>query len=1034
MFSQTKTPRPIAGQVIDSPFNLEASRRRFPARGLFRRYLLTLAGAAALCVSPMSGSTLDTVNVTCDATAQKNRRLTCVIGYFTEASAQAGLVGYRDVQIRATFTQGAITRTTFAAWDGEEGTSASVRYVIRMFLPTLGDWSWSLHCDAGPCGLVNSKSGTIGVSEPEGNPVYTRGMPFPITYNWTDLGTAQPRSWVGLGQGSPVAPSAFSWVGDSAWAAPIRVSNSGDTAWQDYLGDRSTRGFTVIHLGPAPYWAFPEGDNEALAFDTILTNCNPVNSEEVAPERCSRPNLAFWRKFEDLIQSVNDHGMIPFVAGVMEPTGSRRMSDPDDPGDPDWTGDSDYEDDYDEDRYPRIADARTFARFLAARLAGNVVILSPGFDSRPDNLLHNGESVRGLMLAVGTELKRVAPHLLVTNHFGTANVSEINLLQGEPWIDFQMFQSGALVNKPESSQLTLVLQRAQKMPGQLLAGSPQKGVLNGEAIYDEGEPVENDTSGRTYHRNAYRSRETMYLTWLNGSFGHTIGVGGIWDWNVCSLAEGIQPVHCDKHRSRKADWDEVSDILEGDPDEEQQSSRSAQYWGELLRSVGPADGEPFLTPYEQTRILTGEEVDPDVPDQCAHPGQEFQMALGRDPHTLLTYLPQNEFACLDGRNLAGWAPDHHWFDVREGVTGGNSRAILRCPDGPGPSCYPDPHYCAAPPPQGPICYYCNAEVSPSLCAFLNPNYTTSPFGQQDVLFTIALDPGYVDGWAGGSNDILRAWSGRKVEGEPWGIDGEIRTAAGVPLGPWFRISDDLEGRFPKHPDVAGNGTGSYLVAWQDDADKDGYSEIHARFVDASGPIGNAVVVSASEGGKGGATRDDVAPSAGFAPDGSAMVAWTSRGEDPSASASEIRLATYQRGAWSEVKAFGGTVETLRWSPRLAAAPDGRFALAWIERMGAQGEPRVMLQWFEGSGSELGNSAQVNATGANILRMATAFSDSSGNVRVEWETLGSPEGDGKYARVFRGNGEALTSETLLWEAVSDPPVEAFPDAGDDPIWE
>lgn len=474
-----------------------------------------------LCVPAIALATNDIATLDCEpGHVGTNRRFECRLDYYSPTTSHLGLTGYRDVKIKATFTKGATTRTTYAAWDGETVCIDTAHYVIRMSFPTGGAWNLSLQCESGPCAAVNSLSDAVDVlpSAP-GNLVYSRGLPWAKHYSWNDVLTGQIRHWVGLVQGSPLAPTAFPWIGDAAWAAPSRASAS-DPDWLSYLDDRAERGFTVIHLGPAPYWAYPEGNNEARAFEIVAsTGCEPVNEEEVEPERCSRPKLDYWRNLESMVQTINDRGMVAFVAGLMEPTGSRRMSDEDEPGDPDYPADIDHEDNYDEDRYPRKAHARTFARFLTARLAGNMVVLSPSFDSRPFQLAHNGETVEELMKAVGTEIAATAPHLPLTNHFGqNAGLTEMTRLQNEPWLDFQMLQSGAWLNKSEGAQLNEVLKTARTKPLPLLEQLPPLGALNGEAIYDEGEPLDS-AGGRTYHRNAYRAREAMYLTWLNGSFG-----------------------------------------------------------------------------------------------------------------------------------------------------------------------------------------------------------------------------------------------------------------------------------------------------------------------------------------------------------------------------------------------------------------------------------------------------------------------------------------------------------------------------------
>jgi len=392
------------------------------------------------------------------------------------------------------------------------------------------------------------------------------------------------------------------------------------------------------------------------------------------------------------------------------------------------------------------------------------------------------------MKAVGSEIAATAPHLSVTNHFGqNAGLTEMTRLQNEPWLDFQMLQSGAWLNKSEGAQLNEVLKTARTKPLPLLEQLPPLGALNGEAIYDEGEPLDS-AGGRTYHRNAYRAREAMYLTWLNGSFGHSLGVGGVWDWNVCSLPAQQRPVHCDKYRDRNPNWDEVTDMLSGDPAARALSSAAMGFWGEQLRSVGPADGAPFLTPFEQSRILSSHSEDPQ--GHCAHPGEPFQMALGRDSETLAIYMPQNRVVCLNPAGLVPGTGGSEWINPR---TGGPvtpfGKPVLRCPHWPDPGCTLDVDWCRNPPP-GSTCYWCNSSSPSTLCAFENPFFETESLGNQDVFLKVSAQlPGYAEGWAGASGKFLRAWAGRSEPEGTWGIDAATSKLDGSGGSTPFRVSD-----------------------------------------------------------------------------------------------------------------------------------------------------------------------------------------------------------------------------------------------------
>lgn len=945
---------------------------------------------------------METATTQCDSSAQRNTPFECLVTLHLSANPPGSLDGYAETEITASFSKpGSAMRTAFAFWDGDNPANGEVYYRIRSFLPETGTWEIAVSCAAGPCtgaGSLAQSSISIDITDyPGSNPLYIHGMPFPVSYSWNDTFAGVTRTWKALGQGNPDSSRFLPWIGDSAWAGPLRATNS---EWTQYLNDRRGRGFTVIHVGPAPYWAKPEtGGTADLAFDEVA-GCTVPPSEQAIPNSCSRVIPSHWEQFRDRVQEANEKGLLVFVTGLMEPIGGPSVAT----------------------RYPKTQDAKNFARNLAARLSGDFVIFSPGFDSPP-----NTAAKLDLMKAVGAEIDRVAPHHLISNHFGSVNVDSVALLQGESWLDFQMFQSGAFANGAnydEAEQLGLVTQRAREMPGDLIARSPAKASINGEAIYDDGEPLEADAEGRTFHRNAFRARQTAYLTWLNGSFGHSLGVGGIWDWNLCSLAESVRPDFCeddppggaDTARARNPSWDTMAEGLG------KLSSRSMQHLGSLLRSVGPADGELFLTPFEQTRILK-------QPTEAGAPIQHRQMALGRDPHTLLAYLPENKMLVVSGLGLAGYPPAHRWYDVKTEVYEPplpSASPGLNCPSGLS-SCAADYDFCTT----NPGCLYCNAVAQPSLCAFINRAHDADA-GNSDRVFVVDLDPGQPESWAGVGAAVLRVWSGRTSKNEEWGIDAELRDSSGQPLGSWFRLNDTLNAPpvFASHPSVAADGGGNFAVAWQDDVDQDGYQEIRLRWLPNGVPTGSELVVSGEAG-------DHAGSSVAVAADGATLVAWIRKSDafgapiHPQILVQRLDFAAKTVGTPEAYSPDSGDVPS---TPQVAATEDGSFALVWVEKDLASSTRTVRGVILDSDLRPESAEFQVNQSSADLFRIGRAYFDAGGLLTVEWEALGAVSGDGLYARTFTPTGTAASSETVEQLYETDGSVDSGSEENPYSLWE
>jgi hypothetical protein len=180
-------------------------------------------------------------------------------------------------------------------------------------------------------------------------------------------------------------------------------------------------------------------------------------------------------------------------------------------------------------RYMPQADAQRFARYLGARLAGDFVLFSPGFDSDPyqDNAL-------ALMKAVGAAIDAAAPRHLVTTHLGTdprnaADQAGYNrLLHGETWLDAQFVQSGfGCYSCGSYDPLDLALGRARSVPRAVWDMTPTKPLFLGEGAYDE-----SMLSNPRPQHTPERVRQIGYLSRLSGAFGYTYGARGLWDWGT----------------------------------------------------------------------------------------------------------------------------------------------------------------------------------------------------------------------------------------------------------------------------------------------------------------------------------------------------------------------------------------------------------------------------------------------------------------------------------------------------------------------
>ena len=617
--------------------------------------------------------------------------------------------------------------TTYGFWDG--GQIFRIRAAFPQPYGTSATWQWQTSCsstnEASSCvndGGLHNRSGTVTVSRSDSspNPLYRGGL-FGMSEHIYPDGRANIHFYNALGP--------FYWQGDTAWNASIRASfnqlatpdcNTAagwDTnGWKCYVANRVAKNFTAVQVAmPQSYMANPLKDTDGHEPFIGSANWNQWKPE-------------FWQGFEKKVQWANEQGLVVLLVGLIEPAYS--SSSP---------------------RYPPEADAVIFARNLAARLGGNFVIYSPGFDTKPDTAAN-----RSRIRAVGNAIHGVSPRPVITNHFGgQTNVGVSDGLfddyadfNNEPWLDTNMFQSGqarTLRNDPgaPNPQLQLFTQRARTMPRDLRNLSPRKGSANIESIYDyEGLILTGSAPVWAPNYTAFRVRHTGYLSTLSGAFGYSMGVAGVYDWGL-----GTGPEYFPR-----APRDSVNSA----------SSTHVQRLGNLFR----AHRWHLLMP-----------VDLVLNNPPVSGNQHLQMVVSRDlsRRSTLAYLPDNGTIQLslsttlypDFANPARW--QKQWFNPRTGA---------------------------------------RQTATPSGSA---PNFTfTRPATGDWVLELIDLTQGALLVSSGPS---LQAWASHDDEAQTWSITGQLVDKNGAAAGDAFAISDASSGvqRLPLITRAAG---GAFVVVWE----------------------------------------------------------------------------------------------------------------------------------------------------------------------------------------------------------------------------
>jgi len=271
---------------------------------------------------------------------------------------------YRDVKLQVTFTHAlpgsaSETFTTLAFWDGDNN------FKFRTAFPSTSTiampWHWTTSCLAGCSGdtSLTSPSGDVVVGSYSGSNRLYKGGFLRVGMNQRYLSLVN-------GLASTALPTPFFWVGDTAWNASVRAvtqlpGQSSKQEWETYVDSRRDKGFNVIQMAlPVDYMSVGALANDGQPKD--VQGVTPFTaSSGVIPNNGSQWNPTYWKAFEQRIEYANEQGIAVLLVGLMERLIESNAN------------------------YPAIADQRTYARNVVARLAGNFVIFSPGFDRDPND-------------------------------------------------------------------------------------------------------------------------------------------------------------------------------------------------------------------------------------------------------------------------------------------------------------------------------------------------------------------------------------------------------------------------------------------------------------------------------------------------------------------------------------------------------------------------------------------------------------------------------------------------------------------------
>lgn len=370
----------------------------------------------------------------------------------------------------------------------------------------------------------------------------------------------------------------FFYLGDTAWELFHRL-NREDA--EHYLQDRAAKGFTVIQA-------------VVLAEYGGLTVPNPYGDlplEELDP---TRPVEAYFRHVDWIVERAAELGLHIGMLPTWGDKWNRKWGQ----GPEIFT----------------LENARVYGEFLGRRYREKPIIWIVGGDRPIETEAH-----RELMRAMVAGLKAGdGGRHLVTYHPNGGHTSA-EWLHDEPWLDFNMLQSGHDYNRDNYNRIAADYAR-----------TPVKPCTDGEPGYEDHPAAFKAENG---YLDDYEVRKFAYWALFAGAHGHTYGCHDIWQM----FEPGREPV-----TAARTPWREALHLP---------GAGQMQHARRLLES------RPFLTR---------------VPDQsllASDPGtgtDHVQATRGEDGSYAFIYVPSGKPVSVRLHGLSGEELLARWYDPRSG--------------------------------------------------------------------------------------------------------------------------------------------------------------------------------------------------------------------------------------------------------------------------------------------------------------------------------------------------------------------------------
>jgi hypothetical protein len=246
-----------------------------------------------------------------------------------------------------------------------------------------------------------------------------------------------------------------------------------------------------------------------------------------------------------------------------------------------------------------------------------------------------------------------------------------------------------------------------------------------------------------------------------------------------------------------------------------------------------------------------------------------------------------------------------------------------------------------------------------------------------------------------AGNFVVIWASAGQDGSDAGVFGQLFDNTGAKVGAEFMVNEFTTGD-QRLARVARRASGEFIVVWQSLAQDGANFGVMARRYAANGtPVAGEFQVNTRTQGA------QYQPAVDYSGDGSAVIVWTSYGQDGSNAGvygQRLDAAGAKLGPEFNVNTY---TTGFQGRPNVAVAPEGDFAIIWQSAGQDGSDLAIRAQHYDATGRRLGVELPVNAITSNLQGAPHVTAQPNGQYVAVWDSVGADGDDSSVAARLAG---------------------------------